>query len=84
MTNLDAIIDRYTMVKPEEVAQALTNVSNSFDEYYICEDGFKVVYNQVKGKATYIFLSNEDRPLEADVTEQQRDYLVKIKYWRSV
>lgn len=72
------------MVKREEVQNALKNVTKSFDQRYRCEDGFIAIYNEVKGKALYYFKGHEDRPLETDVTPEQRDHFVKTKYWKLV
>jgi hypothetical protein len=81
MADLDAIIDRY-MVKPQQVTDALSNVTKSFDEKYECEDGFIAIYNEVAGKARYYFKGYEDKPLEATVTPEQRNYFVRSGYWR--
>lgn len=81
MTDLDEIIDKYAtpIVKPEQIKQALTNVTKSFDVRYKCVDGYEVTFNEVKCKAFYHFPGYG--PFEADITMDQRNYFLKTKYW---
>ena len=83
MVNLDDLLDRYSM-KPHEFVTALTNVAASFDKQYHCEDGFTVTYNEVKGRALYYFPGYLEKPLEANISPDQRDYFLKIEYWRPI
>lgn len=84
MDSIDDIIDRHRMVKPEEVTNALSNVTKSFDEKYECADGFTAVFNEVSGKALYYFKGYDSKPLEATVTVAQRNYFVRSGYWRPI
>lgn len=70
------------MVKPEEVQDALKNVTRSFDRRYECSDGFIAIHNEVAGKALYYLPKREQDPLEINVTAEQRDYFLKTGYWR--
>lgn len=81
MADLNDIIERYRM-KPHELQDALKNVAESFDEHYQCQDGFTVTYNEVKGRALYHFPGHLEKPLEAMVSPEQRNYFIKTQYWR--
>lgn len=80
MANLDTIIDRYAM-KPHELQNALKNVADTFNVRYFCQDGFTVTYNEVKSQALYHFPSHPDKPLNVDISPEQRDYFLKTQYW---
>lgn len=69
-------------MKPHELQHALTNVSAAFDVEYSCTDGFTVRYNEASGKALYFFPGYLDKPLETEVTPEQRNYFLKSQYWR--
>ena len=84
MIDPDDIANRYSLVKREDVKNALMNVAQSFDQLYQCEDGFTATYNEVKGKVVYSFKNNISQPLEATVTTEQRDYFVRCGYWRPI
>lgn len=84
MDSLDEILDRYIMVKPEELEKALTNVAKTFNEHYACKDGYTVIYNAASGQALYYFLGYENDPLAMTISPEQRNYLVSTNYWQRV
>lgn len=79
MPSIDDIINKYSMVKPEDLKNALVTVNENLVEFYDCDDGFLVEYRPAKGTAVY---SLNGHALETPVSEDQKNYFVKSKYWR--
>jgi len=71
------------MVKYEEMKEVLKNVSAIFDESYICLDGFRVVYNEVKGTAIY-HSEKTTASFEVKVTTEEKDAFIRTRYWVKV